>query len=136
MEAVVDPNVWVSALINPYGVPAKVVEAVLSGQVVAVVSQQLLDELTAVLIRPKFRRWLSIADAVSFVETLGAIAEFKSDPESSPRRVRDPDDDYLAALAKAAGVPIVTGDSDLLEADLAPAAITPRQLVEGLRRRD
>lgn len=40
------------------------VEAVTTGEVVAVVTQDLLDELAAVLIRPKFRRWLDVADAV------------------------------------------------------------------------
>ena len=105
----------------------------MSGQVVAVVSQQLLDELTAVLIRPKFRRWLSVADAVSFVETLGVIAELRPDP-GSPRRVRDPNDDYLAALSEATNVAIITGDAALLYEDLAPAAITPRELLDTLMR--
>ncbi len=57
---VIDPNVWVSAVINPFGVPARLVEAVTTGKLVAVVSQHLLDELTAVLIRPKFRRWSAL----------------------------------------------------------------------------
>lgn len=68
---VLDTNVWISAVINPYGTPSRVVAAVLSGQIVPVVSQQLLDELIAVLIRPKFRRWLSVAEAVSFGAEIG-----------------------------------------------------------------
>lgn len=123
---------WVSALINPYGVPAGVVEAVMSGQIVAVVTQQLLDELSAVLIRPKFRRWLAAADAVSFADTLGTIAELHPGPGPPPRRVRDPNDDYLVALAEATETLIVTGDADLLDAGLAPAAITPRDLLHRL----
>jgi len=51
----------VSAVINPQGTPARVVEAVMSGRVVAVVTEGLLDELAAVLIRPKFRRWITVA---------------------------------------------------------------------------
>ena len=121
-------------MINPYGVAARVVEAVMSGQVVAVVSQELLDELIAVLIRPKFRRWLSVADAMSFVETLGAIAELRPDPGSPPRRVRDPNDDYLAALSEATKVAIITGDAALLDADLTLPAITPRELLDSLLR--
>ncbi|NNM97023.1 MAG: hypothetical protein HKL89_05390 [Candidatus Dormibacteraeota bacterium] len=42
----------VSALINPYGTPARVVELRITGQVVAVVTRELLDELTFVLVRP------------------------------------------------------------------------------------
>jgi putative PIN family toxin of toxin-antitoxin system len=130
---VIDPNVWVSAVINPYGTPARVVEAVASGQIVAVVNQHLLDELTAVLVRPKFRRWISVADAVAFVETLGGHADLHPDSASPAPRVRDPDDDYLVALAEATGAVIVTGDADLLDADLKPPAITPADLVARIR---
>jgi putative PIN family toxin of toxin-antitoxin system len=127
---VIDPNVWVSAVINPFGVPARVVEAVTTGKLVAVVSQHLLDELTAVLIRPKFRRWVSVADAVAFVETLGGYADRYPDHDAPAPRVRDPNDASLVALAEAAEAVIVTGDADLLDADLATPAITPRDVLE------
>ncbi|MHB1640852.1 MAG: putative toxin-antitoxin system toxin component, PIN family [Candidatus Dormibacteria bacterium] len=48
---VIDPNVLVSALINPYGAPARVVALLITGQVVAVIAQELLDELMVVLVR-------------------------------------------------------------------------------------
>jgi len=130
---VIDPNVWVSAVINPFGAPARVVEAVTSEELVAVVSQHLLDEVTAVLIRPKFRRWVSVADAVAFVEALGGYADLYPDPDTPAPRVRDPEDDYLVALAEAAEAVIVTGDADLLDADLNPPAITPRDLLARIR---
>lgn len=76
----IDPNVWVAAAINPYGTPARVVDAVRSDRVVAVVTQHLLDELAAVLAREKFRRWLRLADALAFVEALGGKAELHPDP--------------------------------------------------------
>ncbi len=120
----------VSALINPYGAPARVLELLITGQVVAVVTQELLDELTVVLVRPKFRRWIPFADAVSFCEELAAHADLRAAPGPSSRRLRDPDDDYLVALAKGADAVIVTGDSDILDAGLSPLAITPHQLLE------
>lgn len=132
---IIDPNGWVSAVINPFGVPARVVEAVTFGKLVAVVSQHLLDELTAVLVRPKFCRWVSVADAVGFVETLGGYADLHPDPGTLAPRVRDPDDDYLVALAEAAVAIIVIGDADLLGADLKPPAITPRDLLAQVRCR-
>ncbi|MGH3786446.1 MAG: hypothetical protein ACRDRG_07805 [Pseudonocardiaceae bacterium] len=46
--------------------------------------------------------------------------------------MRDPGDDYLVALSAAAEAPIVTGDADLLTADLKPAAISPRSLLDQL----
>lgn len=123
-----------AALINPYGAPATVVEAVMSGRVIAVVCQHLIDELTAVLLRPKLRRWVSVADAVAFVEALGGTADVQPDPVDPQRRVRDPGDDYLVALAEAAAAVIVTGDTDLLDAGLTPPAMTPRDLMNSLPR--
>lgn len=106
----------------------------MSGQIAVVVSQHLLDELTAVLTRPKFRRWLSAADAVSFVQSLGGTAELRPDPAAPARRVRDPNDDYLVALSESTGAVLVTGDADLLDANLTPAPTTPREIVDLLAR--
>lgn len=128
----IDPNVWIAAVINPYGNPARVVEAVMTDRLVAVVTQHLLDELAEVLARPKFRRWVSLADAVAFVEALGGQADLQPEPGPPPQRLRDPDDDYLVALAEAADAVIVTGDADLLDADLPPPATTPRALLDTL----
>lgn len=130
MRAVIDPNVWVSALINPDGAPARVARAVAEGSVSAVVSERPLDELSGVLMRPRFRRWFSVADAASYGEALRGYGDLMDDPGPSSRAVRDPDDDYLVALAEAADALIVTGDEDLLGARLTPPAITPRQLLE------
>jgi putative PIN family toxin of toxin-antitoxin system len=124
--------VWVSAVINPYGTPARVVEAVADGAITAVVTQHLLDELVAVLIRPKFRRWISVADAIAFVESLGGHADLRDDPGPPKTKVRDPNDDYLVALAETADAVIVTGDDDLLAAGIQPPAITPAQLLARL----
>ena len=123
---------WVSAVINPYGTPARVVEAVADGAITAVVTQHLLDELVAVLIRPKFRRWISVADAIAFVESLGGHAYLRDDPGPPKTKVRDPNDDYLVALAETADAVIVTGDDDLLAAGIQPPAITPAQLLARL----
>lgn len=119
-------------MINPYGTPARVAQTVADGAITAVVTQHLLDELAAVLIRPKFRRWVSVADAIAFVESLSGHADLRDDPGPPTAGVRDPNDDYLVALAEAADATIVTGDADLLDAGLQPPAITPAQLLARL----
>ncbi|MGH3505363.1 MAG: putative toxin-antitoxin system toxin component, PIN family [Nocardioidaceae bacterium] len=129
---VVDPNVWISGLINPRGAPAQVVAAVAAGRITAVISRRLLDELATVLARPKLRRWIALTDAIAFVDALEREAELTTDPSAVPRRVRDAADDYLAALADATSATIITGDDDLLAAGLEPPAITPRQLLDRL----
>lgn len=132
-RVVIDPNVWISGLINPSGTPARVIAAAAAGRFTVVVSRRLLDELTTVLARPKFRRWIALSDAIAFVDALEREAELRPDPVAVPRRVRDVDDDYLAALAEASAATIVTGDDDLLAAGLEPPAVRPRQLLDSLR---
>jgi putative PIN family toxin of toxin-antitoxin system len=135
LRVVADPNVWVSALISPTGVPAAVLRAVLTGEITAVASPHLLDELGEVLARPRFRRWVATEDARAYVEQLAVHAEIRPDPSTPLRRSRDSDDDYLIALAEAANALVVTGDKDLLSLDLQPPALTPRELIDLLERR-
>lgn len=113
-KLVIDVNVWVSALISPHGAPARIVRAVLDGKLIPVVSPLLLEELALVLARPRFRRWFSEDDAREFVHQLTAKAHMQ--PDTTPtHHTRDPDDDYLVALAEHPDVDgIVTGDDDLI----------------------
>lgn len=104
----------------------------MSGRATVVASDRLLGELATVLARPKFRRWIALGDALAFVDALGRHAEMVPDPDTPPRIVRDPDDDYLAALAVASCATIVTGDDDLLSASLTQPAVTPREFLRGL----
>lgn len=126
MRVVVDPNVWISGLINPRGAPAQVVAVVTAGRIAAVTSRRLLDELVTALARPKLRRWIALTDAIAFVDALERETELTSDPSAVPRRLRDAADDYLAALAATTSATIITGDDDLLAAGLeAPGDRSP-----------
>lgn len=123
---------WVSGLISPGGTAARVIQVVMEQKAVAVVTPQLLKELRDVLARPRLARWVDPADGAAFVDALEVEGEMIPDIATPESVVRDPRDDYLAAAAQAAAVEIVTGDKDLLDAPLTPAAITPRQLLERL----
>lgn len=126
---------WISGLINPAGTPARLLAAAASGRVTVVVSEHLLAELAEVLARPKFRRWISVDDAMAFLDALRLSADLYSDPADVPHLTRDVDDDYLPALADAAGATLVSGDNDLLDAGLAPTVLTARQILDRLDRR-
>ena len=54
MRAVIDTNVWISALLNAAGRPAEVLQAYREGRFTLVLSIPSLDELRAVLSRPRF----------------------------------------------------------------------------------
>jgi predicted nucleic acid-binding protein len=86
--------------------------------------------LAGVLEREKFRRWVSTTDAEQFVQAVAGKAELHPDMPPPRPVTRDPDDDYLVALADTAGALLVTGDADLLDADLDPPALTPRALLD------
>jgi putative PIN family toxin of toxin-antitoxin system len=111
-----------------------VLRAVLSGDVIAVVSPKLIDELSTVLARPRFRRWVSLSDAEEYARAVVARAELHLDVARPPRATRDPEDDYLVALSVSSGARLVTGDADLLDVDVDPPALTPRALLELLDR--
>ncbi len=118
IRLIVDPGVYVSAAISGRGAATQLIEAAVAGRVTLVVSSQLLAELDTVLRRPKFRRWLTIDDAESFLQAMALLAEHVEDPPAETRAkvCRDPKDDYLVALAEDAAVTfLVSGDRDLLE---------------------
>ena len=104
----------VSALIKPGGAPAELILRWLEGEFELVVSDQLLGELTRVLAYPRLRRRVAADDAAAFVARLRESAERAADPAEPPPRSRDPNDDYLLALAEAADAQLVSGDGDLL----------------------
>jgi putative PIN family toxin of toxin-antitoxin system len=126
VRAVLDLNVFASALINPAGVPARVVRLGLQQRFGIVVCPVLLDELDAVLHRPALRRYFSEAEAEEFVGAVAGAADVEPDPTVVAPVSRDPDDDYLVALAAASGAGVlVTGDADLLEVETPDVRIVP-----------
>lgn len=136
MRAVLDPNVLISALISPRGTPARAPGAWRGGRFELIVSALLLEELEGVLLRTKFRRYVSDAEARAFVGELRRSATAVSDPGAARRVSSDPGDDYLVALARASGAEvIVSGDRHLLGLrDPEPPVRSPREFLEDLLR--
>jgi putative PIN family toxin of toxin-antitoxin system len=115
-RVVLDPGVFVSALITPAGSPAKLIERLQRAEFELVVSPQLLAELEHVLLRPKFRRYVGIEEVKEFLAVVRCEAIFAPDPaEPPPFNSVDSKDDYLIAFAYAQKAILVSGDSDLLD---------------------
>ena len=94
MRAVLDPNILVSAAISGRGVPAEIVRRWEGGEFELVVSAEILFELLEVLRRPRFRRYLTEAEALEHVLRLhdGAAEVSEELPKDVVRGVtRDPD---------------------------------------------
>jgi uncharacterized protein len=128
LRVVVDPNVLVSAAIAG-GNPSRVVELASGGFIGLVASPRLLDELRGVLARDKFLRWRTREELDRFVADIEVLVEPAPDPVEVPAVSRDPNDDYLVALAVDAGADVLcSGDRDLR--DVADAVVqTPAELV-------
>ena len=95
----------------------------------------LLDELSTVLARPKFRRYLSVEDAALFVDAIRELAEVVDDPPEGDEPITDdPDDDFLVVLAEAvAADALVSGDPHLTTLERAGLTVlTPRSLLEAM----
>ena len=115
LSVVLDPNVLISAAISGNGAPAFVLAAWSNGEFELIVSPKLHDELKDVLLRPKFRKYISEEEVRAYTRKLRTLATFFPDPPSRPGLTPDPKDDYLVALARAARVDyLVSGDPDLL----------------------
>jgi uncharacterized protein len=139
LRVVADANVLISAALarSPNAPSVLILEAALDGRLDLVTSPQLLGEVTSVLKRPRLRKYLSTDEALRFVAGLATQTILLTDPPGPPAAVcRDPDDDYLVALATARHADaIVSGDPDLHAIDtkqLDIEILTPRQLVDHL----
>ncbi len=136
MDVVIDVNVFVSATLSGAGPSAQLVVAVRERRLTAVACGMLLVELGGVLRRDRFRRYLSLDEVDAYLFEIEVLCRMVDDPDPVPQMLRDPDDDYLVALASESGVDaIVSGDLDLHEAPGLPVAVlTPREAVIRLNR--
>jgi uncharacterized protein len=132
VRVVLDPNVLVSAALSDLGPSAQLLRAARAGRFELVVCPTLLSELGQVLARPRLRRYLSVDEAIRYVEGVSRLSTMADDPIRPTSKSRDPDDDYLLALAESSGAELlVSGDKDLTELDL-PSVVTPREALERL----
>lgn len=96
------------------------------------ISSSLIEELSDVLSRDKFDRYISREDRERFLESLIREAELVEICEAV-QECRDPMDDHVLGLAISGNASyIVTGDSDLLIMDpfRGVRIVTPSKLFE------
>jgi putative PIN family toxin of toxin-antitoxin system len=118
VDAVLDTNVVVSALISPRGAPAQIYKAWQQGRFTCVSSPPLLDELARALSYPRIRKYLAWTDEErgEFIEAFAYTAKLVIPGNHLEVIDEDPDDNRVLEAAVAGDVSyIVTGDRHLLD---------------------
>ena len=134
MRAVVDVNVLISGVLSAKGPSAEILRASRDGLFELLVSELLLAELQRTLGYPKLRKRIPPEKAAAFANWVRGHGTLAEDPASPPPvGSRDPDDDYLLALAISRRAYLVTGDQDLLVLSDDLPILTPAQFATKLR---
>lgn len=133
-RVVIDPNVFISATITPNGSLGPIISLIDDGTLVPVVTQHLVDEVVDVLGRPKLSKYVMPGAGAAFEDQMHRLGQWHAEIDDPPAVTRDPKDDYLVAVARAAGADAITsGDDDLHAApDLGVEVLTPRELLTRL----
>ena len=115
---IVDTNIVVAGMISadPGSPPVKILDAMLSGAVMYLMSAELLDEYSAVLHRPRISRLHGLTDDEIDIVLTELVANAIWREPASTTGAPDPGDDHLwALLSSQADSLLVTGDKLLLE---------------------
>jgi uncharacterized protein len=117
LRAVLDANVYVSAIVRPEGPPGRIVGPFLRNAAFdLVVSPSIREEVLRSLARRSVRIYIRPGvDAALWFEDVVLLARLVSDDRHVSGVSRDPDDDiYFAAALEGRCAFVVSGDRDLL----------------------
>lgn len=115
VKAVIDTNIWVSALLNPFGFPARLLESFKQGNFHVIVSEPIIEEIGDVLSRPRLKQKYGISE--DDIKELLILIEERAEHallDGSVNVCRDKDDNLIieTAIKGKAGY-IVTRDDDI-----------------------
>ena len=135
--AVVDANVFVSAILSPTEAPAQVLDAWRQERFVLVLSPAILSELSHVLLYPKIvtRHRRQAAQVRAFMDALAAQAGVTPGALTLAVIAEDPADNrYLECAVEGHVDVLVTGDRPLLDLGIYQSIrmLTPRAFLEML----
>ena len=136
MKIVLDTNVLVSGLLNPFGPSGEVVRMVFSGELLLYIDARILSEYQDVLHRPKFNfNKDHIGILLDFIKQYGQFIS------SSPltNRLPDPDDEPFLEVAIAGRVrSLVTGNTGHYPSPLREGIdiFSPSEYIEFYRKQN
>lgn len=113
LKIIIDTNLWVSFIISKkFNIFDKLL---FSGRVRILFSKELIDEIRETILKPKLKNYFggqALEKMLLAFDPFVDLIEIKSDVAIC----RDPEDDFLLALAKDGKADyLITGDNDLLE---------------------
>ena len=134
LRAVLDANIYISAIIQPAGTPGRLVERFLrDASFEVVLSPAIVDEVLRAMAYPKVRKLLHGADAQLWFENLVVLADLVAGAQQLSGVCKDPDDDkYVAAALEGRAAFVVTGDRAFLalKEHAGVEIVTPRAFLD------
>ena len=139
LKIVLDANVFVSALLNPHGKPAQILNYVFENRIRLFASSHILRELERVLSYPELvnRHRLDREELKGFISDILSILSLVEEKKRIEVIMEDPSDNHYLSCALDAEVDfIVSGDVHLLNLGEYEGIkiITPAQLLEIIKR--
>jgi uncharacterized protein len=134
VRIVLDTNVLVSAMLSPFGPPARILSLVLTGDIVPCTDARILAEYDEVLHRPRFS-----LDPEGLSAVLGQLRRHSLSVAAPPLPARLPDEDdhaFVEVGLAGGAVCLVTGNGAHFPHDrcLGLPVVTPGELLEAWRR--
>ena len=129
MLVVLDTNILVSALLSPFGPPARVLDLALGGDIRLAFDDRLMAEYREVLARPKFGfAPEDVATVLAYLEANGERVTARPLPDALP----DADDLPFLEVAAQAEAVLVTGNTAHYppEARGAVSVLTPAEFLK------
>ncbi|HBU08443.1 MAG TPA: putative toxin-antitoxin system toxin component, PIN family [Candidatus Omnitrophica bacterium] len=132
LKAVIDTNIWISALLKS-SLTRPVLEAFIKEKFTPVISNELLKELNDTLNKSEIAELIKPDDAKELIALIAEKSK-RVEPAVTLKICRDPEDNFILALSKASGTPLVTLDKDLLVLSKEFNIISPGEFLKLLKR--
>lgn len=139
IRAVLDANVFISALIRPEGPPGQILIELVEREAFALIlSAAIVEEVRRTLDDPRLKRHVRLTsqEIEAWLASLQGVAELVEGRRSVIVVASDPDDDkYFAAAVEGAADVVVSGDKHVLEVKQFERirVLTPRAFLDMLR---